>query len=65
MYGRMTDIAEGKGGARRAWPKGAAAQMGHARKRSPRRFFQFFSPPAVLLLFASVPCSSGMRIHPF
>ena len=32
----MTDIAERKGGARRAWPKGAVAQMGHASKRSPR-----------------------------
>ena len=35
MYGRMTDRAERKGGARRAWPKGASAQMGHASKRSP------------------------------
>jgi hypothetical protein len=34
MYGRMTDIAEGEGGARRAWTKGAAAQKGHASKRS-------------------------------
>jgi hypothetical protein len=29
MYGRMTDMAEGEGGARRAWPKGAVAQKGH------------------------------------
>ena len=64
-YGRMTDIAEGKGGARRAWTKGATAQMGHASKRSPRRFFRFLYAPAGLLLFASVPCSSGMQIHPF
>ena len=35
MYGRMTDIAEEEGGAGRAWSKGAAAQKGHASKRSP------------------------------
>ena len=35
MNGRMTDRAERKGGARRAWPKGATAQMGHASKLSP------------------------------
>ena len=57
MYGRMTDIAERKGGARRAWTKGAAAQKGHASKRSPRRFFQFLSVPLDLLPFASVPNS--------
>jgi len=31
MNGRMTDMAEGEGGAGRAWTKGAAAQKGHAR----------------------------------
>ena len=36
MYGRLTDIAEEEGGAGRAWTKGAAAQKGHASKRSPR-----------------------------
>ncbi|MDG1355746.1 MAG: hypothetical protein P8P90_05805 [Opitutales bacterium] len=35
MYGRMTDIAEGEGGAGRAWTKGAVAQMGHARHAEP------------------------------
>jgi hypothetical protein len=33
MYGRMTDIAEWESGGRRAWPKGAVAQKGHASKR--------------------------------
>jgi hypothetical protein len=31
----MTDMAEGESGAGRAWTKGAAAQKGHASKRSP------------------------------
>ena len=57
MYGRMTDIAERKGGARRAWTKGAVAQMGHASKRSPRRFSQFVSVPADFLPVSSVPNS--------
>ncbi|MFL2928843.1 MAG: hypothetical protein ACJZ72_09705 [Opitutales bacterium] len=61
----MTDIAEGKGGVRRAWTKGAVAQRGHASKRSPRRFFRFLSASADLLLLASVPCSSGMKIREF
>jgi hypothetical protein len=39
MYGRMTDMAERKGGARRAWTKGAVAQKGHARHAEPRRNF--------------------------
>lgn len=34
MYGRMTDIADREGGARRAWAKGARAQRGQASKRS-------------------------------
>ena len=37
MYGRMTDMAEGEGGAGRAWTKGAVAQKGHARHAEPRR----------------------------
>jgi hypothetical protein len=37
MYGRMTDMAERKGGAGRAWTKGAIAQKGHARHAEPRR----------------------------
>ena len=36
MYGRMTDMAEREGGAGRAWTNGAAAQKGHASKRSTR-----------------------------
>jgi hypothetical protein len=35
MYGRMTDMAERKGGAGRAWTKGAEAQKGHARHAEP------------------------------
>ena len=35
----MTDMAEGEGGVRRAWTKGAVAQMGHARHAEPRRKF--------------------------
>jgi hypothetical protein len=35
MYGRMTGMAERKGGARRAWTKGAVAQKGHARHAEP------------------------------
>ncbi|MFL2929201.1 MAG: hypothetical protein ACJZ72_11540 [Opitutales bacterium] len=35
MYGRMTDMAEGEGGAGRAWTKGAVAQKGHARHAEP------------------------------
>jgi hypothetical protein len=31
----MTDIAEGEGGAGRAWTKGAEAQKGHARHAEP------------------------------
>ena len=53
----MRDIAERKGGVRQAWPKGAAAQMGHASKRSPRRFFQFVSVPTDFLPVSSVPNS--------
>ena len=37
MYGRMTGMAERKGGAGRAWTKGAVAQKGHARHAEPRR----------------------------
>ena len=37
MYGRMTEIAKGEGGAGRAWTKGAVAQKGHARHAEPRR----------------------------
>jgi len=33
----MTDIAEGEGGAGRAWTKRAVAQKGHARHAEPRR----------------------------
>jgi hypothetical protein len=39
MYGRMTDTAERKGGAGRAWTKGAEAQKGQARHAEPRRKF--------------------------
>jgi hypothetical protein len=35
MDGRMMDIAEGEGGAGRAWTKGAVAQKGHARPAEP------------------------------
>ena len=37
MNGRMTDMAEGEGGAGRAWTKWAVAQKGHARHAEPRR----------------------------
>ena len=39
MYGRMTDIAESKGGAGRAWTKGAVAQKGKARHAEPDFYF--------------------------
>ena len=32
-------MAEGEGGARRAWTKGAVAQKGHARHAEPQRNF--------------------------
>ena len=35
MDGRMTDMAKRKGGAGRAWTKGAVAQKGHARHAEP------------------------------
>ena len=39
MNGRMTDMAEGEGGAGRAWTKWAVAQKGHARHAESRRNF--------------------------
>ncbi len=39
----MTDIAEGEGGAGRAWTKGAVAQKGHARHAEPRRKFSILN----------------------
>ena len=38
MYGMMTEMAEGEGGAGRAWTKGVAAQKGHARPAQPAAF---------------------------
>ena len=35
----MTDIATKKGGAGRAWTKGAVAQKGHARHAEPDFYF--------------------------
>ena len=36
-YGRMKYLADGEGGAGRAWTKRAGAQKGHARHAKPRR----------------------------
>jgi hypothetical protein len=67
-------MAEGEGGAGRAWTKGAVAQKGHARHAEPRRNFAFcktnfepchregISSPHLVIAWAESPWRS--TVHP-